>query len=113
MKQPGQIPAGSDWPEFRTPELGSRRRIVHKLAAGVVDLEIGSAGDFAEEIVARNPEVLESGLEVVRTGKSASVRAIVPKVDRFGDLSSQREAVRAGLSAASELLALSARVEAG
>jgi hypothetical protein len=113
MKQPGKIPAGSDWPEFRNPELGSRRRIVHKLAAGVVDLEIASAGDFAEEIAARNQEILQGGLEVVRTGKSASIRAIVPKVNRFGDLSSQMEAVRASLSAASRLLGLSARVETG
>lgn len=113
MKQPGKIPAESDWPQFRNPELGPGRRIVHKLADGLVDLEIGSAGGIVEQIAARNGEVLKGELEVVRTGKSASVRLRVPKVDRFGDLSSQLAAVRAGLSAASRLLALSSRIEAG
>lgn len=113
MKEPGQIPAGSDWPEFRNSELGPRRIIVHKLASGVVDLQIASAGDSVEEIAVRNQEVLQGAFEVVRAGKSAAVRATVPKVDRFGDLPSQLEAVRAGLSAASRLLSVSARVNAG
>jgi hypothetical protein len=113
MKRPAQIPAGSDWPEFRPPAVGSGRRIVHKLAIGAVDLEIASAGDMTEEIAARNREVLDGRLEVVRTGKSASIRAIVPNVDRFGELSLQVEAVRAGLSAACRLLDLSVRVVSG
>jgi hypothetical protein len=113
LKQPDQTPAESDWPQFRNSELGPGRRIVHKLADGVVDLEIGSAGAIVEQIAARNAEVVKGELEVVRTGKSASVRLRVPKVDRFGDLSSQLSAVRAGLSAASRLLALSSRIEAG
>lgn len=113
MKKPGQVPAGSDWPEFRNPELGPRRIIVHKLASGVVDLQIASAGDDAEEIEVRNQEVLQGAFKVVRAGKSAAVRATVPKVDRFGDMPSQLEAVRAGLSAASRLLSVSARVDAG
>ncbi|MBM3997134.1 MAG: hypothetical protein FJ303_23735 [Planctomycetes bacterium] len=113
MKKPGQVPAGSDWPEFRNPELGPSRVIVHKLASGVVDLQIASAGDNAEEIAVRNQDVLQGAFEVVRAGKSAAVRATVPKVDRFGDLPSQLEAVRAGLSAASRLLTVSARVNAG
>jgi hypothetical protein len=113
MKRPGKVPAGSDWPEFRPPELGPGRVILHKLAMGAVDLQIASAGERTEEIAASNKKLLDRSLEVVRTGKSASVRAIVPKVDRFGDLKLQMEAVRAGLSAACRLLELSARVVAG
>jgi hypothetical protein len=113
MKRPGKIPAGSDWPEFRPPELGPGRRIVHKLAMGAVDLEIASAGERTEQIAASNKEQLDGALEVVRTGKSASVRATVPKVDRFGDFALQLEAVRAGLSAACRLFELSSRVVAG
>jgi hypothetical protein len=110
MNRPGPIAEGSDWPEFRSPELGSGRRLVHKLAAGAVDLEIASAGERSQEIAALNGEILEAGMEVVRTGKSTSVRVLVPKVDRLGDLSGQAEAVRAGLAAACRLLELSARV---
>ena len=112
MKMPGQIPADSDWPVFRGPVLGAGRVIRHKLAAGVVDLEIASAGGVVDEIATRNRGLLQSEFAVVRTGKSASVRAMVPKVDRFGDVSSQLESVRAGLSAASQLLSLSARINA-
>ena len=111
MKQPGRVPAESDWPQFRNPALGPGRRIVHKLADGVVDLEIGSAGNIVEQIAARNGEILKGGFEVVQTGKSASIRLRVPKVDRFGDLSSQLAAVHAGLSAACKLLALSRQVQ--
>jgi hypothetical protein len=113
MKQPRPLAAGNDWPEFRPSALGSGRRIVHKLAFGTVDLEIASACDLAEEIAARNRGLLGGALEVVRTGKSASIRVIVPTVDRFGELSSQAEAVRAGLSAACRLLDLSAQVAVG
>lgn len=110
MNKPSQIPAGSDWPEFRNPELGSRRRIVHKLGMGVVDLQIDSTGEFTEEIATRNRDVLDDGLEVVRTGKSTSFRFRVPEADRFGDLHSQLEVVRTGLLAASRLLSLSSRL---
>lgn len=112
LKQPGQIPARHDWARFDDLDLGAGRRLLHKLSTGVVDLEIRSAGDLAEEIAARNRELLEDGLEIVRTGKSASVRGIVPTVDRFGDVSTQMAAVRAGLSTVARLLELSSRIKA-
>lgn len=111
MKKPGPIAAGSDWPEFRNIELGQKRRIVHKLEKGAVDLELQSVGGVAEEIAARNRNVLTDGLEVVQTGKSVSIRIRVPGVDRFADLSSQIEAVRAGLLAATLLLNLAAQIK--
>ena len=113
MKKPTLVPWGSDWAEFRNLELGAKRVIRHKLAEGAVDLEIRSAGEIAGEIAARNRETLRGAFEVVRTGKSASVRAAVPKVDRSGTVADQLEAIRAGLSAAARLLDLSARIDVG
>ena len=111
MNKPGMITAGSDWPDFRNKELGRGRIIVHKLARGAVDLQIASAGDAVEEITSRYRTLLTDGLDVVRAGQSASFRLQVPVVDRFAEFSSQVEAVRAGLSAASRLLKLSAHIE--
>jgi hypothetical protein len=110
MNKPGLISAGSDWPEFRNAELGPQRRIIHKLTAGAVDLEITAAGGALEELRTRNQPVLAEGVDLVLTGKSASFRVRVKKVDRFADVSVQIEAVREGLSAASRLLQLSPQI---
>jgi hypothetical protein len=77
---------------------------------GVVDLEIGGAGDAVEEIKARNAGLLTGDFTVVRTGDSASVRLTVDKVDRFADFGPQTAAVRKGLAAAARLLDLSPRL---
>jgi hypothetical protein len=105
MKEPGPTPKGSDWRGFPTPQRG--RRIWHKFATGAVDLQLAEPAEMVEEIAKRNPQISQGGFEVVRTSKSASVRAKVPIVYLERDFSSQLEAVRAGLSAASKLLALS------
>ncbi len=104
MRKPGKIPAGSDWPMFRPGVLGQGRRIVHKLARGVVDLEIDGAAGVVEEIVALNRNVLGDQIAVMRTNKSASIRIEVTILDRFAGMPSQLVAARAGLSAASRLL---------
>lgn len=111
MRKPSKIPANSDWPTFRPTKLGKGRRILHKLAMGVVDLEIDGAGDAVERILAENRNLLGDELKVMRTGKSASIRLEVPNVDRFAEVFSQVEATRMGLAAASRLLRLSAELE--
>ena len=111
MRKPSKIPAASDWPQFRPRALGPKRVIRHKLSSAVVDLEIGGAGDVAEQVATRNRRLLGDELTVERTGKSASIRLVVPEVDRFGEFSSQIRAARAGLSAAARLLELSDQIE--
>lgn len=111
MNRPGPIAAGSDWPEFRNTELGLGRRIIHKFAMGVVDLELASARDDRDALADRNRAVLAEGVELVATGKSVSFRLRAPPVDRFADLAAQIDAVRVGLSAAARLLRLSPRIQ--
>ena len=111
MKRPAGVPAGSDWPQFRPPELASGRRIVHKWAEGLVDLEIEGAGKLVDVLRAKTLSVLPSDMKIVRTGKSASVRIEVRRVDRFGDFLNQVEAVRLGLRAVVRLLSVSQMIE--
>ncbi len=84
---------------------------VHKWSEAFVDLEIQGAGEAVDQIRAQNQAVLPPDMEVVRTTKSASIRVKVPRVDRFGDFTPQREAVEAGLAAAVRLLALSSKIK--
>jgi hypothetical protein len=111
MKQPNNIPADSDWPQFKNPQLGPNRRIIHKLQDGFVDLEIRSAAGLLEELRRRNHSLLSQGLDIVKTGKSASVRIYVKKMDRFGDFFNQIEAAREGLHAAVRLLSLASSIK--
>ena len=110
MKNPGQVPAGSDWPLFKPLSLSKGRRIYHKLLEGFVDMEIRSAGALVEQIAQQNQESLKNEVLVVRTGQSASIRILVQKVDRFGDFLPQIEMVRVGLLAAAKLFSLSSKI---
>ncbi len=107
MRRPGQVAAGSDWPEFRNSALGKGRKIVHKLQLGVVDLQIDGASAKVDAIASVNARALGTEFSVVVTGKSAAVRVHVPAIDRCGSLLMQEVEVRRGLEAASRLLALS------
>jgi hypothetical protein len=110
MKRKESAPARSDWPAFRPKQIGKGQRIVHKLARGEVDLELSKVGEKIDELLALNQAILGEQYQLVVTGKSASIRAVVPPVDRFVDLGSQVDAVRAGLKAAMDLVELSHRV---
>lgn len=103
MPQPGSKPANSDWPDFRPRELDGRFNIVHKMAQGYVDLQIRNAAGRIDEIkrLVRDPT-----LQVVVAGKSAAVRILVSKVDRFVSFQAQRSKVITALRAAQELLSL-------
>jgi len=103
MPQPGSKPANSDWPDFLPRELGGRFNIVHKMAQGYVDLQFRNAAGRIDEIrrLVRDPT-----LQVVVAGKSAAVRILVSKVDRFVSFQAQRSKVIEALRAAQELLSL-------
>ncbi|MGY0560418.1 PD-(D/E)XK nuclease family protein [Luteimonas sp. A277] len=103
MPRPGNKPVNSDWPDFRPRELDSRFNIVHKMAHGYVDLQMRNAAGRVDEIkrLVRDPK-----LQVVTAGKSAAIRVVVPKVDRFVSFQAQQSKVIAALRAAQELLSL-------
>jgi len=107
MPEPGPKPALSDWIEFRPAGLPKDRHLYHKLENGFVDLQRDGAGERVEALQASNVHLLGRDLDVVKTGKSASVRAVVPSIDRFGDPTAHIDAIRAGLRAAFRLLCLS------
>jgi hypothetical protein len=89
MAEPGPKPALSDWVEFRPVGLPKDRHLYHKLENGFVDLQFDGSGDRADRVQAQNAPLLGKDLEVVKTGKSASLRAVVPVVDRYGDPTGQ------------------------
>ena len=111
MKKPGKVPANSDWPILKSSELGRGRRIIHKWKQGFVDLEIASAGNSTEEIKFANVIVLDNDMKVVQTGKSASIRTIVPKIDRFSEFERQLPEIRQGLIAVIRLLKRSGSIK--
>ncbi len=107
MAEPGPKPALSDWIEFRPVGLPKDRHLYHKLENGFVDLQFDGSGDRTDRIQAQNAHLLGKDLEVVKTGKSASLRAVVPVVDRHADPTGQVDTIRAGLRAAFRLLCIS------
>lgn len=103
FSRPGQKPAKSDWPEFKPKGMPKGTKIIHKLAQGVVDLQIDGTAGRVEEMDAR---CTCNDVEMVATGKSAVYRIRVPKIDRFVPFAEQANAVDAGLAAAKRLLQL-------
>lgn len=100
MAYPGQVPARSDWAQFK---VDSGLWVRHKLDKGTVELAIPSAGDELEQLRQWNEHLLVDGLELVPVGKSLAFSLLTPRVDKLRDLSPQVEAVRTGLAAATRL----------
>jgi hypothetical protein len=111
MKEPGAKPAQSTWIEFRPKNLGGSRRIIHKLPNGIVDLQMDGAAHSVAGLASIHRDTLGSGVEIVQSGKSASVRICVPIIDLYGDYGEQMSKVRAGLRAAFRLLILSPTIK--
>jgi len=112
MDDPGLkgISSRSDWRYLKNPALGKGRHLIHKWPQGVVDLQIDYAGDFVDEIRAANRAILVDGIDVINTGKSASIQIQVPAVNWRSEFASQKETVRAGLAAAVRLLVISPKI---
>jgi hypothetical protein len=99
-------PAGSTWADFRPASLPKGHSIKHKVLEGYVDLEIAGLGTRVEDLNRLNPGLTKTGLQFVRTQKSASLRAEVPKVDPREDFTSQRESILLALKSAFRLMSL-------
>jgi len=104
MTEPGIKPANSDWPAFRPKILKKKMNIVHKLSRGAVDLQIFGMGDKLDEFYSSVSHLLKEEIELVKTGKSATLRITAPVVDRFLAFQDQINDVEQGLIAAEKLL---------
>lgn len=110
MENPGNKPAGSDWPAFRPENLirqitGSK--ILHKLQERFVDLQMPNQYLFSKQ----GKEMIGmENAEIVTTGKSNSVRFKREPISRSDSFDTQRDKVDNGLKAARRLLKLSFRL---
>ncbi len=112
LREPGPKPAKADWIEIQPDMLPSGRRIYHKLSKGFVDFQIDGAAGQIEAIRSDLSALLGSDTDVVVTGKSASVRVVVPSLDSFAAFEDQQEAARAGMKAALRLIYISRAISA-
>lgn len=89
MKEPGIVPAKSDWPHIKFAWFPKRWKLVHKLSSGVLDLETKMTVEEAREFENSAPE----DFFVVSTGKSFSIRREVVPLDRNIPLIEQKDAL--------------------
>lgn len=106
MANQGQTPARHSWARFGIRCLGTTRWVIHKLDAGAVDYQLASGGDSIENVEQQYRHLLAEGFQVVKTGKSISLRIPVPEVDRFAEFELQANAVRDALNAATRFFNL-------
>jgi len=111
MSEPGPKPAASEWIQFRPPSIAPNRRIIHKLTTGYVDLQLDGAAQQLDQLAQRYRNLLGNDISLLPTGKSVSLRMVVPVVDLFGEPGTQLDSMRAGMRAALQLLTLSRAIE--
>jgi hypothetical protein len=109
MKKPGAGGARSRWIFFGRP--APRRRLIHKLDDGCVDLELrGMAGQLSR-LRLRNRAILDGSVRLEPAQGSAVFRIQVPRINHQDEASAQVGEIREGLRAAYRLLMLSADVK--
>lgn len=101
MKKPSVKPANADWPTFQPAFFRKFLTVIHKLERGYVDLQIQGASEKESKLF---EYYSESEVDVVRTGKSVSLRFNVVPIDRFSSFESQEHIVIESLSKARKLL---------
>ena len=89
------------WPIFKTPYKGVT--IVHKSNKGYVDLEISGVSNHYYEVKHIINDYLSDDITLEVTGKSLSVRAIVPVIDFRNDFEIEKSNVEMALHAVSDL----------
>ena len=104
MQKPDTKPGDSTFVVFRDSQLppkaliiGYKLRIVHKLTHGHFDVEIGGKADQLLELEEEFGALMYEELRLVKAGKSAAIRAYVPKLNVVDDLMSQKAAVLEGI----------------
>jgi len=105
MAKPGPKPANSNWIKFAPGGLPRGMSITHKVMPGLVDLTFSGTGEQLGELSTLLRPILEAGMHVERTGKSSSVRLLVPALSMARSLDEQRDGVLEALEAAKRILA--------
>jgi hypothetical protein len=104
FERPGPKPGRSTWFYFHgATGFGARARavVIYKAERGRADLQFkGVPAAVLQRLLAG---VLETGMGVVPTGKSSSVRVAVPPVYFGGSAETQRPALATGLAACERL----------
>jgi hypothetical protein len=109
MAKPPPGGSKSDWIYFGSP--AARRRLVHKLSKGYVDLLLlGEAANLAT-LKVDNREILGKSIQLQTAGKSAVFRVIVEEIDNRGSAADQGDQIREGLRAALTLLEVSRTIK--
>ena len=106
MKEPGPKPADATWIEFHPFAFPKGFWIVHKLKEGTVDLQTPVKADRLPDLALACKPWLKEGMQVVKTGKSSSIRMAVQKLDPAGDFAEQKQAAFAGMEAAAQMASL-------
>jgi len=84
MKEPIIKPFDADWPLLYFNWLPKHWEIHHKLSRGFLDLQTTLSQNEISKY-----ENINSEINVVRTGKSYSLRIVVPKIDRLKEFYTQ------------------------
>jgi hypothetical protein len=106
MNPPKPCYAGETWFRLRHSCLPKSAWIHHKAERGFVDLSFPNVN---ESDLWKLRDCLAYGMRPIQTGRSASLRLIVTKVENFTDFRSQEAAVREGMAAALRLCQFFAR----
>lgn len=106
MKEPGSKPADATWIEFHPFDFPKGFWIVHKLKEGTIDLQTPVKADRLQDLALACKPWLKEGMQVVKTGKSCSIRLAVPKLDPAADFAEQKQAAFAGMEAAAQMASL-------
>lgn len=102
----------AQWPGFRTNIAGME--IQWKADRGAVDLQLNGMAGYETKIEKTlYHSIGEHSYEVVETGKSASIRKAVPRVDFHRPFAGQREKVTEALNAATEMYELAQNIRQG
>jgi len=109
LDRPGPKPRTSSFVHFNRAIKSKRPlpecKIKHKLAHGLVDLEIAGWADRLEKLSPAITPLLGPGMRLRQAGKSLAISIEVPMLDIVGTFDEQRESAQTGLEAALRLKA--------
>jgi hypothetical protein len=95
----------ADWPAIRTPgHMHHRVALVHKMREGRIDLQVSGARGL-EALVRERLGAVLGAYEVVPAGKSLSIVAKAPPLDRHQPFAGQESKARAAVAAMAGLAA--------
>ena len=97
------------WPIFKTPYKGVT--IVHKSNKGYVDLEISGVSNHYYDIKQEIKEYLSDSIRLEVTGKSLSIRMIVPVIDFRNDFEIEKRKVEIAFSSVNALYELIDKID--